>query len=133
MLGMPIMTEGLNALPRHLYSHGTAMANTLRQVAASLGTAFLVTVMSNRTKFHAENYRNEMTENNPFFLDIVAQLKQVIPSDEAIAQLLYGIVQQRSAIEGINDAFFVATGLAFLALILAFFLRGKKRNAPSSS
>ncbi|BDG47093.1 DHA2 family efflux MFS transporter permease subunit [Parageobacillus sp. KH3-4] len=132
MLGMPIMTEGLNALPRHLYSHGTAMANTLRQVAASLGTAFLVTVMSNRSKFHAENYRNEMTENNPFFLDIVAQLKQAIPSDEAIAQLLYGIVQQRSAIEGINDAFFVATGLAFLALILAFFLKGKKRNAPSS-
>ncbi|UOE74895.1 DHA2 family efflux MFS transporter permease subunit [Parageobacillus thermoglucosidasius] len=133
MLGMPIMTEGLNALPRHLYSHGTAMANTLRQVAASLGTAFLVTVMSNRSKFHAESYRNVMTENNPFFADIVAQLKQAIPSDEAIAQLLYGIVQQRSAIEGINDAFFVATGLAFLALILSFFLKGKKRNAPSSS
>ena len=132
MLGMPIMTEGLNALPRHLYSHGTAMANTLRQVAASLGTAFLVTVMSNRSKFHAENYRNEMTENNPFFMDIVTHLKQVIPSDEAIAQLLYGIVQQRSAIEGINDAFFVATGLAFLALILAFFLKGKKKNIPSS-
>jgi EmrB/QacA subfamily drug resistance transporter len=132
MLSMPIMTEGLNALPRHLYSHGTAMANTLRQVAASLGTAFLVTVMSNRTKFHAENYRNEMTENNPFFMDIVAQLKHAIPSDEAIAQLLYGIVQQRSAVEGINDAFFVATGLAVLALILAFFLKGKKKNAPSA-
>ncbi|BDG35674.1 DHA2 family efflux MFS transporter permease subunit [Saccharococcus caldoxylosilyticus] len=132
MLSMPIMTEGLNALPRHLYSHGTAMANTLRQVAASLGTAFLVTVMSNRTKFHAENYRNEMTENNPFFMDIVAQLKHVIPSDEAIAQLLYGIVQQHSAVEGINDAFFVATGLAVLALILAFFLKGKKKNAPSA-
>ncbi|EZP76834.1 EmrB/QacA subfamily drug resistance transporter [Parageobacillus genomosp. 1] len=132
MLGMPIMTEGLNALPRHLYSHGTAMANTLRQVAASLGTAFLVTVMSNRAKFHAENYRNEMTENNPFFMDIVAQLKHAIPSDEAVAQLLYGIVQQHSAVEGINDAFFVATGLAVLALILSFFLKGKKKNAPSA-
>jgi EmrB/QacA subfamily drug resistance transporter len=132
MLGMPIMTEGLNALPRHLYSHGTAMANTLRQVAASLGTAFLVTVMSNRSKFHAENYRNEMTENNPFFMDIVTHLKQVIPSDEAIVQILNGMVQQRAAIEGINDAFFVATGLAFLALILAFFLKGKKKNIPSS-
>jgi EmrB/QacA subfamily drug resistance transporter len=132
MLGMPIMTEGLNALPRHLYSHGTAMANTLRQVAASLGTAFLVTVMSNRSKFHAENYRNEMTENNLFFMDIVAQLKHAIPSDEAVTQLLYGIIQQHSAVEGINDAFFVATGLAVLALLLSFFLKGKKKNAPSA-
>ncbi|AGT31940.1 MFS transporter [Geobacillus genomosp. 3] len=132
MLGMPIMTEGLNALPRHLYSHGTAMANTLRQVAASLGTAFLVTVMSNRAKFHVENYRNEMTENNLLFMDLVGQLKQAIPSDEAIAQLLYGLVQQRATVEGINDAFFVATGLTVLALMLAFFLKGKKHKSPSA-
>ncbi len=126
MLGMPIMTEGLNALPRHLYSHGTAMSNTIRQVAASLGTAFLVTIMSNRTKFHVEAYRNEMTENNPLFMSLVGQLKQAIPSDEAIAQLLYGLVQQRSTVEGINDAFFVATGLTVLALMMAFLLKGKK-------
>jgi EmrB/QacA subfamily drug resistance transporter len=132
MLGMPIMTEGLNALPRHLYSHGTAMANTLRQVAASLGTAFLVTVMSNRTKFHVEQYRNEMTETNPFFMDVVSQLKQVIPSDEAVSELLYGLVQQRATVEGINDAFFVATGLTVLALLMAFFLKGKKHKSPSA-
>ncbi|ADI26889.1 DHA2 family efflux MFS transporter permease subunit [Geobacillus sp. C56-T3] len=132
MLGMPIMTEGLNALPRHLYSHGTAMSNTIRQVAASLGTAFLVTIMSNRTKFHVEAYRNEMTENNPLFMSLVGQLKQAIPSDEAIAQLLYGLVQQRSTVEGINDAFFVATGLTVLALMMAFFLKGKKHKSPSA-
>jgi EmrB/QacA subfamily drug resistance transporter len=132
MLGMPIMTEGLNALPRHLYSHGTAMANTLRQVAASLGTAFLVTVMSNRTKFHVEQYRNEMTETTPFFMDVVSQLKQVIPSDEAVSELLYGLVQQRATVEGINDAFFVATGLTVLALLMAFFLKGKKHKSPSA-
>ncbi|WP_374717163.1 DHA2 family efflux MFS transporter permease subunit [Geobacillus thermodenitrificans] len=132
MLGMPIMTEGLNALPHHLYSHGTAMANTLRQVAASLGTAFLVTVMSNRTKFHVEQYRNEMTETNPFFMDVVSQLKQVIPSDEAVSELLYGLVQQRATVEGINDAFFVATGLTVLAPLMAFFLKGKKHKSPSA-
>ncbi|KXG09367.1 Multidrug export protein EmrB [Anoxybacillus sp. P3H1B] len=132
MLSMPIMTAGLNVLPRHLYSHGTATANTLRQVASSLGTAFLVTVMSNRSKFHAESYRNEMTLNNPTIADLVAQLKHFIPSDEAVTQLLYGMVQQRSAVEGINDAFIVATGLAFLALILSFFLKGKNKDRASS-
>ncbi|WP_409978196.1 DHA2 family efflux MFS transporter permease subunit [Anoxybacteroides tepidamans] len=133
MLSMTIMTAGLNQLPRHLYSHGTATANTLRQVASSLGTAFLVTVMSNRAKFHAESYRNELTTDNPIATDIVAQLKRLIPSDEAVTQLLYGMVQQRSAVEGINDAFIVATVLALLALVLAFFLKGKKNNSASSS
>lgn len=133
MLSMTIMTAGLNVLPRHLYSHGTATANTLRQVASSLGTAFLVTVMSNRAKFHAENYRNELTSDNPMAVEVVSQLKRLIPSDEAVTQLLYGLVQQRSAVEGINDAFIVATALALLALILSFFLKGKKKESVQES
>ncbi|HET7580071.1 MAG TPA: MFS transporter, partial [Bacillales bacterium] len=47
---MPVMTTGLNQLPDRLIPHGTAMNNTLRQVAASIGTAILVTVMTNNTK-----------------------------------------------------------------------------------
>ncbi|PRO67319.1 MDR family MFS transporter [Alkalicoccus urumqiensis] len=46
MVMMPITTAGLNQLPERLIPHGTAMNNTLRQVGGSLGTAFLVTVMS---------------------------------------------------------------------------------------
>lgn len=47
---MPVMTAGLNQLPNRLISHGTAMNNTMRQVAASIGTALLITVMTNNTK-----------------------------------------------------------------------------------
>ena len=46
MVMMPSTTAGLNALPTRLIPHGTAMTNTMRQVAASIGTATLVTVMS---------------------------------------------------------------------------------------
>ncbi|ADH97849.1 MDR family MFS transporter [Salisediminibacterium selenitireducens] len=46
MVMMPITTAGLNQLPERLIPHGTAMNNTLRQVGGSLGTAFLVTVMT---------------------------------------------------------------------------------------
>src|SRR5699024_4932393 len=46
MVTMPATTAGLNALPRKLIPHGTAMTNTMRQIAASIGTATLVTVMS---------------------------------------------------------------------------------------
>ncbi|MDQ0205790.1 MDR family MFS transporter [Alkalicoccobacillus murimartini] len=43
---MPITTAGINVLPRHLIPHGTAMNNTMRQIAGSIGTAVLVSVMT---------------------------------------------------------------------------------------
>ncbi|MFC7457074.1 MDR family MFS transporter [Brachybacterium sp. GCM10030267] len=46
MVIMPVTTAALNQLPPHLIPHGTALNNTLRQIAASVGTAVLVTVMS---------------------------------------------------------------------------------------
>ena len=45
MIMMPSTTLGLNQLPDHLISHGTAMNNTFRQISGSIGTAALVTVM----------------------------------------------------------------------------------------
>jgi len=53
MLLMPVNTAGLNELPLHLLPHGTAMTNTMRQVGASIGTALLVTIMTNGAA-HAE-------------------------------------------------------------------------------
>lgn len=45
MVMMPATTLGLNQLPTHLIAHGTAMNNTFRQIAGSVGTAVLVTIM----------------------------------------------------------------------------------------
>lgn len=46
MVMMPSTTAGLNVLPKRLIPHGTAMTNTMRQVAASIGTAVLITIMT---------------------------------------------------------------------------------------
>ncbi|MBR7794596.1 DHA2 family efflux MFS transporter permease subunit [Agaribacter marinus] len=47
MVMMPVTTAGLNQLSVKLIPHGTAMNNTMRQVAGAIGTALLVTVMTN--------------------------------------------------------------------------------------
>ena len=44
MVMMPSTTLGLNQLPNHLISHGTAMNNTFRQISGAVGTAVLVTI-----------------------------------------------------------------------------------------
>lgn len=54
MVMMPVTTAGLNELPQSLLAHGTAMTNTMRQIAASVGTAILVTVMTTAGERAAE-------------------------------------------------------------------------------
>ena len=46
LINMPLNTWGLNSLDNSVMSHGTAIGNTFRNVAGSLGTAILVTTMS---------------------------------------------------------------------------------------
>ncbi|MGW6449385.1 MDR family MFS transporter [Lentzea sp. NPDC055074] len=45
----PIFTLGMGALPSNMYPHGSSILGTLQQVAAALGTALVVTVMSARS------------------------------------------------------------------------------------
>jgi DHA2 family lincomycin resistance protein-like MFS transporter len=63
MIMTPAMTNGLNPLPPHLYSHGSATLMTLQQVAGAAGTAALIAIMAIRStalaghgldKLHAE-------------------------------------------------------------------------------
>lgn len=46
LVNMPLNTWGLNSLSNQVMAHGTAIGNTFRQVAGSLGCAILITVMS---------------------------------------------------------------------------------------
>lgn len=88
MVTMPATTAGLNQLPEHLIPHGTAMNNTMRQIAASIGTAVLVTVMT---------------------ANALAEGSNIDPTGQ---------------IHGVNMAFYIATGLSFVGLILAFYIKG---------
>lgn len=101
---MPVMTNGLNTLPMKSYPHGTAINNTLQQVAGAVGSAFLITIMNTRTESAAKDLAASGT--NPESIINIAML------------------------DGINFAFFVSTFIALVALILAFFI--KKPTRPVS-
>jgi len=132
---MPIMTAGLNKLPVKLISHGTATQNTLRQVAGSVGTAILVTIMTTQTTNHLADYSNSITRTNPFITDWVQHAGTQIASTSGLAPsqggslavtMLYSQASKLAAINGINDAFIFATVLSCLALVLSFFMGSTK-------
>lgn len=108
LLMMPVQTAGLNQLPARLNAHGTAIANTIRQVAGAIGTSLLVTIMTDRSKFH--------------FTELMAK------------STITGITKERmimkAAIQGINDSYVVIIGFAVIALFLSFFI---KHNAQASN
>ncbi|PDZ04551.1 MFS transporter [Bacillus cereus] len=105
LMMMPIQTAGLNQLPQRLNAHGTAISNTIRQVAGAVGTSLLVTVMTSRTKSH---------------------LQDMVPTATAKGLNQKELVTEAS-IQGINDAYLVIIGIGIIGLILSFFIKKVKQ------
>lgn len=101
LLLMPIQTLGLNQLPSRLNSHGTAISNTVRQVAGAVGTSLLVTVMTSRTATH---------------------FQEIMASGGAAGDTQQHMVMEAS-IQGINDSYLVIVGIGIIGLVLSFFIK----------
>lgn len=110
LLLMPIQTAGLNQLPSSLNAHGTAISNTIRQVAGAVGTSLLVTVMTDRTKTHLTDMMSTATS--------AVNQKQMI---------------LEATIEGINDAYVVIIGIAVIGLLLSFFIKRVEQGAEENA
>ncbi|WP_271001270.1 multidrug efflux MFS transporter MdrM [Listeria seeligeri] len=100
MVMMPLQTAALNSLPLNLAAHGSAMFNTMRQVAGSIGTAALITVMSKSAASFARHLGPE---------DVMDKTKTEIANHVLI--------------HGIDTAFLVAGILSVVACILALFIQ----------
>ncbi|WP_117161050.1 MDR family MFS transporter [Paraliobacillus sp. X-1268] len=108
MAMMPVMTAGLNQIPDSWHAHGSAMANTMQQVAGSIGTAILFTILSTGIS----NYEPDMSA--------LAELSQ----SEAKLQLA-----NDAMLNGYNNAFLFASILAILGVIIALFINEKASKA----
>lgn len=97
---MPVTTAGMNALPTSKINHGTAINNTFRQVAGSIGTAIFTTILTNVT-------------NN---------LK---PSTALLhsAPLAYKHQMINASLNGYRASFFAAMIVGVIGIIIALFLQ----------
>ncbi|MCI2768662.1 DHA2 family efflux MFS transporter permease subunit [Staphylococcus warneri] len=130
---MPIMTAGMNALPARLISHGNAFVNTMRQLAGSIGTAILVTVMTTQTTNHVAAFGEELDKTNPMVQDHMRELAQQFGGEQGAMKVLLQYVNKLASVEGINDAFIIATIISLVALILSLFLQSKKKADASAA
>ncbi|HEH2578237.1 TPA: DHA2 family efflux MFS transporter permease subunit [Staphylococcus aureus] len=124
---MPMVTAAINALPGRLTSHGNAFLNTMRQLAGSIGTAILVTVMTTQTTQHLSAFGEELDKTNPVVQDHMRELASQYGGQEGAMKVLLQFVNKLATVEGINDAFIVATIFSIIALILCLFLQSNKK------
>jgi DHA2 family lincomycin resistance protein-like MFS transporter len=101
MIMMPTQTNGLNQLPQRYYPHGTAILNTLQQVAGAIGVAFFIGIMSAGQRGFLES------SSDP-----------TLPAQQA-----------KAMVTGVHNAFMIGFGFAVVAVILALFL--KRTKAPT--
>lgn len=99
----------------------------MRQLAGSIGTAILVTVMTTQQTNHLSAFSEELDKTNPVIQDHMRELAQQYGGESAAMKLLLEHVNKLASVEGVNDAFIVATIISAIALILSLFLQGKKR------
>ncbi|SDN86089.1 MDR family MFS transporter [Alkalicoccus daliensis] len=97
---MPVMTSALNQIPKKWYAHGSAMANTLQQISASIGTALLITFVAIGSQVYA-------------------------PGEGTTA----GTAALLSEVNGFQWGFMGSTILAFIALGLSLWLKSPKQEA----
>ncbi len=98
MIMMPAQTNGLNQLPPELYPHGTAIMNTLQQVAGAIGTAIGISILSSGARSFMENVADPANPMN---------------------QLL-------AFTNGVQHAFIFAVIMTIIGLIIAFFIKRVK-------
>lgn len=106
MTMMPATTVGMNSLPINLISHGTAVNNTQRQIASSIGTAVLISILTNVT-----------TSNQPG--------KSMLTTNP----LGYRDHMINATLTGYHAAFAISLLFCILALITAFFLKNRGHSS----
>ena len=98
----------------------------MRQLAGSIGTAILVTVMTTQSTNHLNAFATELDKTNPVIQDHVREMAAQYGGQQGALQVILAYVNKLASIEGINDAFWIATALSVLAFVLSLFLKGKK-------
>ncbi|NMM61524.1 multidrug efflux MFS transporter [Clostridium sp. P21] len=101
LINTPTQTNSLNQLPPEYYPHGTAIMNTLQQIAGAFGTSLFVAIMS----AYQRNYL--MTVNNPNDT-----------KHQAVSLVL-----------GVRHSFSIEVGVLIVAVIISLFIKNNIKKA----
>lgn len=133
---MPLSSAGMNTLPNHLIGRASSVSNVVRNVMASLGIALLTSIMNNKSTQFGVRFNESISTNTPAFADFqthVVNRYLELGTDASSASggvigVLFGLVQKEALTRAIADTLMVSAIPAFIAIIMVFFMRKKKKS-----
>lgn len=91
---MPAETNGLNQLPKHLYTHGTAVVSTLQPLAGAIGVSVFLGLLNSRQQSYLEGAAN--------------------PESQAAVSA--------AMVSGVEFVYFIIFIIALIAAVMSFFV-----------
>jgi len=129
---MPLTTAGMNAVPLSLVNPASALQSTFRNVAGSLGTALLGTVMQTHSNLSFATYMQQVNIQSLQKISAYGLHPSVygITNSADLLQLM-SVLKQMAFQNGIREAFIIAVIVTVIAFIAALFI-GKKQKSVDS-
>ena len=137
VLFTPLQTLALLTIPREKMAQASAITNTIRQIAGSVGVALFTTLLTSRINFHSQIFGNAIQAGSQEFKNVMTNMAYFIHthggSTMTIAAkqgqgLLMSHVGTQAFIQGIDDDFLLAAAVTVIGLIPAIILRTKKKS-----
>lgn len=130
-LFIPINVAALSHLPKERVGMATGMINLLRNLGGSFGIAMVTTVLAQRTQFHHSVLVTHVSPYSPIAQQMLssasAALTQAasnpIDAHTQAQALLYGVVQQQSAMMAYIDCFWLQMLIMLAVIPLVFMIR----------
>jgi len=128
---MPLSTAGLYTIPAALVSRATTLFTLVRQIAASMGIAFLTYIWTSRQIYHYNWLAGTVTYSS---LTGGNNLHSVLAAygRSGSVSLLSKLALRQSATLGIDDAILAAAVFIMAAVPLLFFLTKGRMDAARS-
>ncbi len=143
---MPALNAGgLRALPADKLAQGSGSLNFVRQLGGAFGVNLLSVVIDRRSSFHGDALAQAMTASNAAAAESINGCRYCLPIganpfgnrlpegvNPGSMYYLESILVPKAQLFAYQDGFYVVAVFFCLAIIPAWFMRGKPRSAAAA-
>ena len=129
MVFIPLQTMAFATIPKEEMGNATSIFSLLRNLAGSIGIAFMTTALAQRAQFHQFRLSERLQPFDPGYqmgiqkAMAVLKMKTGAASYSAANGLIYQQLMKEAMLRSFNDAFFLSTVIMVCILPVVFLLK----------
>ena len=136
MIFIPLNSMAFATIPKEEMGNATSIFSLLRNIAGSVGIAFMTTTLAQRSQFHQARLSERLQPFDPKYqmamhkAMAVMKVKTGGASATAANGMIYGQFMKESYLLSYNDAFYFSMVIMICILPIVFFLKRPDHSGP---